>query len=487
MFSKEEKNRALLRLKMNGMAYQRTVVELGYPTSACLRQWANPKLKVIAKQAQYQRKHTLIKPRVSCTIEEKLKAIHRCRDLGELPDKVAMEMGLASGSVISNWKRLFQEKGYLVSVKKSREITPPQSLIETPKTPPETPNDYEALKAAYEALQAQNKAYLEEREKLVAEREQVAMERDVLAKTIELLKKDPGVNPEAMSNLEKVGIVDAMGDRYSRLTMRRYLGLSQSSYYYTRAILVAEDKYYEIRGKIRSIFEDSNSTYGYRRIWGELKNEGARLSEKVVRRLMAEEELFVIRCKKRHFISYQGEVTPAPANLLERDFHADKPNEKWLTDITEFHIPAGKIYLSPILDCHDGLIVSWSVGTSPNSELANSSLKKAIATLSGETPIVHSDRGGHYRWPGWIGLMTKHNLTRSMSKKGCSPDNSACEGFFGRLKNECFYNKTFARMTTHQFIAYIDRYILWYNNKRIKKSLGYLSPVDYRRQQLQAA
>jgi transposase InsO family protein len=74
-----------------------------------------------------------------------------------------------------------------------------------------------------------------------------------------------------------------------------------------------------------------------------------------------------------------------------------------------------------------------------------------------------------------------------MSKKGCSPDNSACEGFFGRLKNECFYNKTFAGVTAHEFIAYIDRYILWYNTKRIKKSLGYLSPAEYRRQQLQAA
>ena len=180
-------------------------------------------------------------------------------------------------------------------------------------------------------------------------------------------------------------------------------------------------------------------------------------------------------------------MTPAPANLLERDFHANKPNEKWLTDITEFHIPAGKVYLLPILDCHDGLIVSWSVGTSPNAELASSSLKKAIATLSDETPIVHSDRGGHYRWPDWIGLMTEHNLMRSMSKKGCSPDNSACEGFLGRLKNECFYNKTFAGVTTYEFIAYIDRYILWYNNRRIKKSLGYLSPAEYRRQQLLAA
>jgi len=487
MYFPEEKQRALTRLKKNGMAYQRTVVELGYPSAVCLYQWAHPKLKPKLKQESYQRKYTLIKPRVTCTIEEKLQAIHRCYDRGESPQKVSKEMGLAAGSVISNWKREYQEKGYLTSVKKDRETTPPPGLIEAPESSPAMPDSYEALKAAYEVLQAQNKAYLEEREKLVAEREQVAMERDVLAKTIEILKKDPGVNPETMSNLEKVVIVDAMGNRYSRPTLRQYLGLSKSSYYYARAAIITEDKYYEIRGKIHGIFHASDSTYGYRRTWGELKNEGVRISEKVVRRLMNEEELFVIRCKKRHYSSYQGEVTPAPANLLERDFHADKPNEKWLTDITEFHIPAGKVYLSPILDCHDGLIVSWSVGTSPNAELVNSSLKKAIATLSGETPIVHSDRGGHYRWPGWIGLMTENNLTRSMSRKGCSPDNSACEGFFGRLKNECFYNKRFTGVSTNEFTTYIDKYIQWYNTKRIKKSLGYLSPAEYRLQRLQAA
>jgi len=487
MYSQEEKMRALMRLKKNGMAYQRTIVELGYPSAMCLHQWANPKAKPKANVKPYQRTYTLIKPRLSCTIEEKLRAIHRCYDQGESPAKVAKEMGLSAGGVISNWKREYQEKGYLTSVKKDRETTPPPSLIEAPAPSSVTPDSYEALKAAYESLQAQNKAYLDERQRLVAEREQVAMERDVLAKTIELLKKDPCVNPEAMSNLEKVVIVDAMGNRYSRPTLRLYLGLSKSSYYYARATIRAEDKYFKIRGQIRSIFHASDSTYGYRRIWGELKNEGVHISEKIVRRLMTDEELFVIRCKKRHYSSYQGEVTPAPANLLKRDFHADNPNEKWLTDITEFHIPAGKVYLSPILDCYDGLIVSWSMGTSPNAELANSSLKKAIAELSDETPIVHSDRGGHYRWPDWINLMTKNNLIRSMSKKGCSPDNSACEGFFGRLKNECFYNKTFAGITAPEFIAYIDRYILWYNTKRIKKSLGYLSPAEYRRQRLQAA
>jgi transposase InsO family protein len=110
--------------------------------------------------------------------------------------------------------------------------------------------------------------------------------------------------------------------------------------------------------------------------------------------------------KRKKYNSYIREISPGVDNLTQRDFHADKPNEKWLTDITEFHIPAGKIYLSPIFDCFDGLAVSWSIGTSPNADLVNSMLYNAVSLLDeNEHPIVHSDRGGHYRWPGWIQRM----------------------------------------------------------------------------------
>ena len=153
-----------------------------------------------------------------------------------------------------------------------------------------------------------------------------------------------------------------------------------------------------------------------------------------------------------------------------------------LTDITEFHIPAGKIYLSPIIDCFDGMVVSWTIGTSPNSKLANTMLQKAIEQLDpSEHPLVHSDRGCHYRWPEWINLMDTAGLTRSMSKKGCSPDNSACEGFFGRLKNEMFYGRNWNHASIDSFIHKLDEYIHWYNETRIKISLGGMSPFQYRR------
>jgi transposase InsO family protein len=140
------------------------------------------------------------------------------------------------------------------------------------------------------------------------------------------------------------------------------------------------------------------------------------------------------------------------------------------------------VHLSPIIDCFDGMVVSWTVGTSPDAELVNTMLDEAILHLpEGEHPIIHSDRGCHYRWPGWISRMENAGLTRSMSKKGCSPDNSACEGFFGRLKNEMFYNRSWQDISIEQFVSVLNRYIQWYNEKRIKMSLGAMSPIDYRK------
>ncbi len=110
-------------------------------------------------------------------------------------------------------------------------------------------------------------------------------------------------------------------------------------------------------------------------------------------------------------------------------------NEKWLTDITEFQLPAGKVYLSPVIDCFDGQVVSWSIGTRPDATLVNTMLDDALDTLSEhDKPVIHSDRGGHYRWPGWLERINTSGLIRSMSRKGCSSDNAACEGFFtGRV------------------------------------------------------
>jgi putative transposase len=308
------------------------------------------------------------------------------------------------------------------------------------------------------------------------------LEHDLLKKANEILKKGVGIDLQLLTNREKTLLVDALKETYVLSDLFAELRLARSSYFYHRARLRVVDKYGEVRRTMADIFELNHRCYGYRRIHASLSRQHMFISEKVVQRLMKQERLVVATTKRRRYGSYLGEIGPAPENLINRDFQAAAPNEKWLTDITEFQIPAGKVYLSPMIDCFDGLVISWSIGTRPDAELVNTMLDAAVEAVvdSNNRPVVHSDRGAHYRWPGWLARIGAAKLTRSMSRKGCSPDNAACEGFFGRLKTELFYPRQWQATTIAQFIQILDAYIRWYNEKRIKVSLGSLSPVEYR-------
>jgi transposase InsO family protein len=211
---------------------------------------------------------------------------------------------------------------------------------------------------------------------------------------------------------------------------------------------------------------------------------GHRLAEKVVSRLMSEASLVARSSRKRRkYNSYSGEFNPTVGNVVNRNFRASAPSEKCLIDISEFQIPAGKVYLSPIVDCVDGLIVSSCLGKRPTGDLVNNMLDGVMSKLAqNERPIVHSDRGTHYRWPGWIERTEQFCLTRSMSRKGCSPDNAACEAFFGRLKTDFFYPRDWRYASVDYLMSELNAYIEWYNTKRIKMSLGSKSPVNYRKE-----
>lgn len=217
------------------------------------------------------------------------------------------------------------------------------------------------------------------------------------------------------------------------------MNISKSSYCYQHKIIHSEGKYKVITKTISQLFHENDSRYGYRRIHALQKNKISSYRKKIDRRIMKENHLVVKIKKAKKYSSYMGEITKAAENVINRDFHSDRPNQKMVTDITEFSIPAGKVYLSPIIDCFDGMVSAWKISTNPNAELINSMLDEYNKTLKkGEKPIIHSDQGAHYRWPEWISRMDSYGFVRSMSKKGCSPDNSACEGFFGRMKNEIY-------------------------------------------------
>lgn len=232
------------------------------------------------------------------------------------------------------------------------------------------------------------------------------------------------------------------------------------------------------------IFREGSGCWGYRTVWARLRREGVRASEKRVARVMREEGLEVVYNKRRArgYSSYAGEVSKAPENLVNRDFHADEPNRLWLTDITEFRLPSGrKVYLSAIRDCFDSSVVAWRAGESPDAALANSTLEDACALLApGERPVIHSDRGGHYRWPGWISICEGHGLARSMSAKGCSPDNAAMEGFFGLLKKEFWHGRDWSGWTPARFIEELGGWIGRYNTERRSDALGGRTPAEFR-------
>ena len=279
-------------------------------------------------------------------------------------------------------------------------------------------------------------------------------------------------------------MIDRLRPAYSPGSMTCLPGIAPGGHHCHHARL-GVDKYAGLRAEVAGAFADSKGRYGYRRIKAVLKTG---VSEKVVRRIMAEEGLSAHVPKRRRYSSYEGETTPAPANLVDRDFTAERPNEKWLTDISEIKARDGKVYLSPPVDCFDGKIVADTAGFSPNAELANRMPEKAASTLPGNArPLVHSDRGCHCRWPGWLGLMERFGLTRSMSAKGCSPDNAAAEGFFGRMKTEAVHPEKWEEHTRNEVLALVDEYIRWYNHERIKQSLGWMSPVQYRQSQGMAA
>lgn len=327
----------------------------------------------------------------------------------------------------------------------------------------------------------QHDALSKELEELEARVQQLRLEHDILNKANELLKKGQGIDPLKLTSREKTLLVDALRAHHPLEKLLGELRLPRSTYFYNRLRSTIPDKYEEVRNAITDIFHGNYGCYGYRRIDGVLRRDGLRISEKIVRRLMSEQGLIVSKPRRKRFSAYAGDPSPAVENLVDRNFHARAPNTKWLTDLTEVHIPAGKVYISPIIDCFDGRVVSWTIGTRPDSQLVNTMLDKAVETLqAGERPIIHSDRGAHYRWPEWIRRTREAKLTRSMSKKGCSPDNAACEGFFGRLKTEFIYPRNWQDVALEELMQQIDAYIRWYNTSRIKLSLGRRSPMEHR-------
>lgn len=522
MFSYEQRRKAIETLIRFDRSYADTIRELGYPSRAMLRNWwkdyeefgevrpdkrtREPKYTDEMRRAavDYYLEHgrslartmrAMGYPRsreyLSKWIDELAPGRRKVRRAGQADRDIPVEVKIEAVAALEARGGTAGEVADAYGVSRAAPCVWRRQLLSGDNAPDgsyvrggnvrdsldDLPDDVEELKRMATDLKRQLRA--------------LQLEIDVRRATAEILKKDQGADPNRLTNREKAAVVNRLRGEWRLKDLLSALGMAKSSYEYAARALEREPTEAELAAEAAVVeaFEEAGGAYGYRRVLRAVNAKpGVRIGEHRVRRVMRERHLAgAMPRRRRRYSSYEGEISEAPENTCLRedgthDFSATTPNELWVTDVTEFRIPAGKCYLSPIVDCFDGMPIAWAISTSPDAEMANSALGEACARLGeGDHPRVHSDRGCHYRWPGWIRICEEHGLVRSMSRKGRSPDNSRMEGFFGRLKVEFFFGHDWQGVSMEEFMETLDDYLSWYRDGRLKSDLGYMSPAQYRR------
>jgi len=280
-------------------------------------------------------------------------------------------------------------------------------------------------------------------------------------------------------------VIQELRREYELVMLLEIAQLPRSTFYYHSKKQKEEDKYAQAKAEIAAIYHENKGRYGYRRITDELHNRKIYLNHKTVQRLMKELGL-VCRVRMKKYRSYKGEKGTTADNHLNREFRAEKPNQKWVTDVTEFRLFGQKLYLSPILDLYSGDIVTYTLSDSPNLLMVTTMLEQAFVKIPDNTKLLlHSDQGWHYRHKQYVQMLQDKGIRQSMSHKGNCYDNAVMENFFGHLKSELIYLQEFESMEhfEQELIEYID----YYNNRRIKARLKGLPPALHRQQALLAA
>ena len=287
--------------------------------------------------------------------------------------------------------------------------------------------------------------------------------------------------------------------------------MARSTFYYHLKALSKADKYEVVRERICEIFKESKGRYGYRRVTLQLRNEGFTINHKTVERLMNEHGLMLGECtdnslrleylepKEGHGIfyaselgrvalercrTYKGTIGKIAPNILNRDFRADVPYQKLVTDVSQISIGAQKSFLSPILDLFNGEVLCYDISDRADLEQIGKMLADIFAITDklpdGQDILLHSDQGWRYQHKSYQDALAEHGIIQSMSRKGNCLDNSVMENFFGLMKSELLYANDYSSI--EEFKQDLVEYIDWYNNKRIKAKLNGMSPVQYRAQ-----
>lgn len=280
-------------------------------------------------------------------------------------------------------------------------------------------------------------------------------------------------------------VVFELGLTYPVVALLKRAQIPRSTYYYWIKTWGRPDPNADLKTRIGAIYQEHKGRYGYRRIRDQLHLDGFPVNHKKVQRMMGELGLScVIRMKK--YRSYKGNVGKIAPNRLNRNFYATKPNEKWVTDITEFHLFGEKLYVSPVLDLFNREIVTYTVESRPVYSLVSKMLEQALEHIHDKgSLLIHSDQGWHYRMNSYQQALRERGITQSMSRKGNCYDNSVMESFFGILKSEFLHTQKFKSI--EHFKHELGQYILYYNHKRIKTKLKGMSPVQYRAHALRTA
>ncbi|MEH7226758.1 IS3 family transposase [Bacillus sp. JJ1566] len=393
----------------------------------------------------------LINPYTNCSVGFKLDVLNYMVQSGASLMDTAALFKISSYTMVYDWQKKMEVGGVeALEPKLKGRPSVKKKPIKQPKQAP-AEGSVEALKARINQLEMENEYF----------------------KKVECLSSKQG----KITKQDKAQVVYELRHKYPVKELVKLADVPRSTYYDIVKKMNRPDPDSDLKAEIKAIYEEHEGRYGYRRIRDELAYRGQIVNHKKVQRIMKELDLKCqVRMKK--YKSYKGTVGKIAPNHLDRQFTADAPNQKWVTDITEFKLFGEKLYLSPVLDLFNGEIITYTIGSRPTYSLVSEMLEKALNRLPEEHKLLmHSDQGWHYQMKQYRHALKERGIIQSMSRKGNCYDNSVMENFFGIMKSEFLYYKEFE--SVEHLKQELEKYIKYYNTKRIKAKLK-MSPVQYR-------